>query len=274
MTEKSFPPLSVCIPTKNNSDTIERCLESADGLADEIVVLDSDSTDGTRDICRQYGAEIRDHDFTGFAALRRALLDAASNDWVLLLDADEALSDELVAELETALAKDDDCVAYYLPKTVRMFGSWVRIGQMPQPWLGRRDALEITEEYVHEQPQVQPEYEGRTRTCSNPIYHYSFENVSDYLEKTDQYTSLEALDVIESDNSATFVRYLVRAVGVFWSRLLLRKGILDGFAGVFFAFASMEYELVTYAKIRELRELQTEEPDTWKQQWIEKRCQR
>lgn len=274
MTEKSFPPLSVCIPIKNAADTIEHCLESVHGIADEIAVLDSDSTDGTRDICRQYDAEIRNHDFIGFAALRRALLEAASNDWVLLLDADEALSDELVGELETALAKNDDCVAYYLPKTVRMFGSWVQIGQKPLPWLARKDALEFTDEHVHEKPQVKPAYEEQTRTCSNPIHHYSFENVSVYLEKTDQYTSLEALEVIESDNSATFVRYLVRAVSVFWSRLLLRKGILDGFAGVFFAFASMQYELVTYAKIRELRELRTENPGDWKQRWIEDRCQR
>ncbi|MFY4812378.1 glycosyltransferase family 2 protein [Haloarcula sp. AONF1] len=274
MTEKDHPPLSVCVPTKNAADTIERCLESAHGIADEIVVLDSNSTDGTRDICRQYGAEIRDHNFTGFAALRRALLDAASNDWVLLLDADEALSDELVTELETELSKDDDCVAYYIPKTVRMFGSWVQIGRAPLPWMGRKDALEITDNYVHEKPQVRSEYEDRTRICANVIQHYSFENVSDHLEKTDQYTSLEALDVVESDSSPTFARYLVRAFGVFWSRLLLRKGILDGFAGVFFAFASMQYELVTYAKIRELQDLRVKDPEGWKAQWVENRCQR
>lgn len=274
MTENARPPLSVCVPTKNSADTIERCLESVDGIADEIIVLDSDSTDGTREICRQHGAEIRDHEFTGFAALRRALLEAPSNDWVLLLDADEALSDALVTELESELRADDDCVAYYLPKTVRMFGSWVRIGQTPLPWLGRKDTLEITDEYVHEKPQVRPEYEDRTRTCSNPIHHYSFENVSDYLEKLDQYTSLEALTVIESDSSPTFARYLFRAVGVFWSRLLLRRGILDGFAGVFFAFASLQYELVTYAKIRELRDLRRENPDDWKTEWVENRCQR
>lgn len=268
------PPLSlsVCVPTRNEAATIDRCLSSVDGWVDEILVLDSDSDDGTREICAAYGAEIHEYEFDGFTDMYRAGLGYTRNEWVLFLDADEAVTDALRREIRRTLP-DTDAVAFDIPLRTYMFGGRVHTTQS-KTCLGRADAFEFGREYVHSQMGVRDEYKDRVEAMSNPIEHYTYDRVSEYVSKFDRYTSLEALRHVESGSAPSYPRFLAKALAVWGYHLFVNRGVLDGYRGVLFASMSFQYVLTTHAKIRDIERLQSEEPDGWRETWLEEECQR
>lgn len=265
-------PISVCVPTKNEADTIDRCLESVDGWVDEIVVLDSDSEDGTRAICASYGATVTQYEFDGFTDMYRTGLDYARNEWVLFLDADEAVTAALREEIAETLG-ETDAVAFEIPLRTYMFGEHVHTTQS-KTCLARAHAFEFGREYVHSQMGVRDRYRDRVVELSNPIEHYTYDRVSEYLSKFDRYTSLEALRHVESGSRPSYPWFLGKALAVCGYHLFVNRGILDGYRGVLFATMSFQYVLATHAKMKDIERLRSDDPDGWREVWLEEECQR
>ena len=266
-------PISVCITTKNNSETIRRTLESVVDWTDEIVVVDSDSDDGTIEICEQYDADVYQHEFQGFAQIKRAAIDHASNEWVFVLDADETVPTDLRREIFENFGRTN-AVAFRMRKREHMLGDWTHQYHLARPLLARKDVLYYQQEYLWERLSVKDEYADRTVDLSNHVNHYKIDRVSEMETKTVQYSALEALQVVERDKRDSAIALAARGLAVASYRLTVEKGFLDGYRGFFMAFMDFYQKIAAYAKIRDIRRLQREKPEEWRDIWLEEECQR
>lgn len=269
-----IPKISVCICTKNSQGTLESCLRSVKGLADEIVVLDCNSKDRTCNICQRYGARIYQHNFIGFADLKSTVIAKANNDWVLILDADEEVSPELQKEILESLRRSREAAAYYIPIKNYLFGKKMHISPPLKPQLARKEALTFARKYIHERLQVREEFAQKTRRLRNPILHHTYEDVSDYLTKFRQYTSLEALKIVDEGKNPSFLKTVLRGLAYVAYLLFWKRGLLDGYRGLFFASMAFQYHLVVHAKVQDLRRLIKENLKGWRDIWIDRECQR
>jgi (heptosyl)LPS beta-1,4-glucosyltransferase len=271
----AIPDVTVCVPTKNNADTIERCLESVQDLAAEIVVLDGYSDDGTVEICERYGCSIYQREFRGYADLFRTLIDRASHEWVLVVDSDEAVSEALGEEIVKRLSKDDNVAAYQIWKRNHMWGKRMHIKHKRQPRLARKDVLEFKGD-IHEQWIVKPAYRDRVREMRHPLEHYTYERISDHVAATDRYTSLAALQAIERNpwHGNRFWYYLPKAAIVWAYVYFWQRGILDGYRGFFYCAMTFIYFLMVHAKIQDIRRVRRANPDQWREIWWTEECQK
>jgi len=267
--DNSIVDVSVCVTTKNVEDTIGICLDSVEDFAEEIVVLDCNSTDDTIDICESYTNNIYQHEFEGFTKLFETAISKASNEWVLLLDADEEVSRSLKEEIIEKLSSPD-AVAYKVPFKTNMFGGWVKTNTT-KPSLAMSKAITFEEDYIHPQMTVKEEYGQDVKKLSGHINHYTYDRVSEYMEKFDQYTALEALRKFESDKRYKLYQALAKGFGVCFYHLIFNKSLLDGYRGLLFATMSFQYQLVTYSKTKDLDRIK---PEQWKNIWLEEECQR
>ncbi len=266
-------PVSVCITTKNNADTIRRTLESVDEWTDEIVIVDSNSQDGTIEICEEYDANVYQHEFQGFAELKMTAMDHARNDWIFLLDADEAVPPDL---RDTILAQfgTDDTVAYYLKKRDFILGQWTHQHHRKRPLLAKRDAVHFKQNYVWERLAVNEAYTERTKTLSRSLNHYNTKRTSEVEKKYQQYSALEAIHIVETDKRGDAATLLAKGFGVACYRLTINRGVLDGYRGFFMAFMDVYSKIASYAKIRDIHRLKMKHPDSWQEIWLEEECQR
>lgn len=266
-------PISVCLTTKNNADTIRRCLESVAEWADEIVVVDSNSEDGTVAICEEYGASVYQREFRSFAQIKMESVSLATNDWVLVLDADEEVPPELRDEIASSFGAPG-IFAFYIEKQEHMMGARTRQHHVERPYLARKDVLYYQQEYIWERLSVEKPYADRTRSLRNRIDHYRFERASEMEEKIRQYSALEALQTVENGDESGFVRFFVRGLVVAADRLVLNKAALDGYRGFFLAFLEFYQLVVAYVKVQDIYRLQEEHPDRWKEIWTSEECRR
>jgi len=270
----TIPKISVCIPTKNSERTIELCLKSVKNWVNEIVVLDCKSTDKTLNICQGYGAYIYHHDFKDFVSLRQTLIKKANNNWILFLDSDEEVSPQLQKEILTTLKKNNGIVAYYIPIKNYMFGESIHMSPKPKPRLARKDVIDFSRKYVHPGLCIKEEWVNKTRKLRNPILHHTYLDVSDYLAKFRQYTSLEALKLVDEGKKPNLLKTVLIGLAKIVYLLFCKRGVMDGYRGLFFASMTFQYDLVVYAKVQDLRRLIREHPKEWRDVWIERECQR
>lgn len=266
-------PVSVCITTKNNVGTIRQCLESVYEWTDEIIVVDSDSRDGTIEICEEYGATVYQHEFESFAQIKSQAMSHAENEWVFILDADEEvppeLRDEIISEFGTP-----GVVAFYMEKQEHMLGARTNQYHYKRPYLARKDLLYFQHEYIWERLSVQEPYKDRTKTLSNRIDHYRFDRASEIEEKIMQYSALEALQTVENDQRDGLFSFLGRGIAVGGDRLVISGAALDGYRGFFVAFLEFYQMIAAYVKVRDIYRLQDEHPDQWKEIWVREECRR
>jgi len=182
--------LSACLITFNEEQNLPRALRSVRGVADEIVVVDSGSRDRTQEMAREYGARVVVHSWTDFAQQKNIAGAAASNDWILSLDADEELSSELRASLLAWKEKDPEFAVYEFSRRALYLGGWIKhSGWYPdyQRRLYRRDATKF-HGIVHESLK----FEGRAGRLHGDLFHYTIGSVAAHAEKVDRYTTLAA----------------------------------------------------------------------------------
>ncbi|WP_420182767.1 glycosyltransferase family 2 protein [Haloarcula sp. KBTZ06] len=259
-------PLSVCIATYNNSDTIRRALNSINSIADEIVVLDSHSSDGTRDIVKEYEkTAIYNYEFEGFADMFRTAAEKSSNEWVLFVDADEEVREDLAREIQNALHRPSKD-AYRAEKQNRMWGQWMHATHKPRPILARKQALSWDDSLVGEEWEVRDGFS--TGELRNPIHHYAYDDIDEYLEKWERYTAADALDEWRAGYTPSIPRYYLKGVAAFWYRYVYEKAILDGWQGLFFAVMSGVFYPVVDAKMRYIQTIQGQN-ENWEDWWIE-----
>jgi glycosyltransferase involved in cell wall biosynthesis len=238
--------LSVIIITRNEAANIRACVESV-AWADEIIVVDSGSSDGTPDICRELGAKVYEHDWPGFGPQKNRALDYASGVWVLSLDADERVTPELRAQLESAMGVAD-MDGYYLPRLSQFCGRFIHhSGWYPDYVLRlfKRGSGRFSDDLVHESVILQ----GCTGKLSSPLLHYSYVTGEDVVRKIEQYSSAAARQMFDKGKTVTGADAPVRAAWAFFRTYFLRLGFLDGMAG--FNIANMNAR-TTYLKYKKL----------------------
>jgi glycosyltransferase involved in cell wall biosynthesis len=242
--------LSVVIITLNEEKNIEACLASV-AWADELVVLDSGSTDGTEAICRRYTNKFHYQAWAGYTAQRNAAHDMATGDWILSLDADERVTIELQAEIKGLLSgRAATAVGYELPYKVFYRDKWLRHGGFfPEKHLRlfRRGHGRYGDRVVHETIQV----DGPTGILNHYIEHYTYDSVSDFLERMERYSSLSAEEYARSGRTTGPVRMGGHALFNFFKMYILQRGFLDGYEGFLLATLYSFYTFVKYAKLAE-----------------------
>ncbi|SDY44564.1 Glycosyltransferase involved in cell wall bisynthesis [Halobellus clavatus] len=244
------PPITICTTTKNCADDLDRLLDSVIDFADEIVVVDSDSTDGTISVAENHGAEVYQRDFTGFAGIKRYAIQQATNDWVWILDADEEVSPDLRHEALSALSKADDTVAFKMRKRNLMFGEETNISHPKRPYLAKKEVLEFKNEIINETLQVKAEYRNRVKKLGSEITHHAYESIGEYLETWDRYSTLEAKQIRNQGNERPFLYYFIYGLGECVYYLFIEGAILDGWRGIFFALMSLNFRIAVYGKLR------------------------
>ena len=246
--------LTVLIPCKNESHNILACIESVRGVADEILVADSLSTDDTLDIVRRAGGcRIVQREFIDYANFKNWAIPQASHPWVLVIDADERLSEELAAEIRAVFAGGDppwDAFrmrrdSYFLGRRIRHCG-WNRSMIVR---LFRRDACRYGSARVHEQLDVDPR---RVGTLRGKFLHHTCWSLALWTEKQNRYTTIWAEDKRAAGRRAGWLGIFFRPPLRFLQLYIVRGGFLDGTAGLIACLSSMSYTFLKYAKLWQL----------------------
>jgi glycosyltransferase involved in cell wall biosynthesis len=257
--------LSVILITKNEASNIRECLESV-RFANEWIIVDSGSTDGTVDIAREFGATvISTDDWPGFGPQKNRALDAATGDWILSIDADERISDALRKEILAAIS-DGGHAAYALPRLSSFCGRFIHhSGWYPDyiVRLFRRGAARFSDSLVHESLRLTQETQGTQGTTGTPmttgrlashIIHYSYLDDESVLRKLNQYSTLGAQQAYAAGKRSGLGKVLAHALSAFLRSYVFKRGFLDGRAGVMVAISAAESTYHKYLKLMLLSE--------------------
>ena len=247
--------LSVIIITKNEFDQIRQCLESI-RWADEIVVLDSGSTDGTVNICREFTDKVFETDWPGFGPQKNRALDKATGDWVFSIDADERVSPELRQEIEQAMTSMQ-YQGYNIPRSSHYCGRRIRhSGWWPDyiVRLFRRDSSRFSDSLVHEHVEVQ----GPVGRLRSPLIHYSFGNFEEVLDKVNRYSTYNAEMLLQAGKSSSVSKAALRGLWAFIKTYIFRAGFLDGRHGFMLAVSNAEGTYYKYVKLIFLQETRSQ----------------
>lgn len=242
--------LSAFIITYNEEQNIGRCLQSLMGIADEIIVVDSTSTDKTCSIAEQYGAKIIQHPFAGFAAQKNYAAQSATNNWVLSLDADEVLSEELKSAILQVKNKAE-YEAYFLKRSTNFCGTFIRHGswypdKQCRLWDKTKGDWQGT---IHEKWRLFEPHK-KYGTLSGDLLHYSFNSISDYLNMTERYTTLSAEEALQKGKNVSLLKLILGPKFKFIQDYIIRLGFLDGYAGYIAYRLAANMAFVKYSKIR------------------------
>ena len=243
-------PLSAVLITRNAAAVLAPCLESL-AFADEIVVVDSGSSDGTAEIARRYGARLVQKEWLGFGQQKQYAVDQAQHDWVLCLDADETVSPQLAASIQAALAAPVSPV-YRMPRRNRFLGRWLSHGEGYPDWSPRlfnRMNARWSDDLVHEKVL----YAVTPGTLQGDLLHDSSDDLAAYLERQNRYTTLAARQAYELGRSAGFFHILMSPVVRFFKFYVFRLGFLDGMPGLMHISIGCMNSYLKYAKLIELR---------------------
>jgi len=248
-----MPTLSAILITRNEEANLEDCLASLDGLATQIVVVDTQSTDRTLAIAQRYGALISSPpDWPGFGPQKNRALDLASEDWVLSLDADERLTSELRAEIKSVLDKPQtDC--YAIPRLSWYCGRFMRHSGWTPDYVDRlfkRGSARFSTDLVHER--LIPK--GPVLKLKNQVLHYSFMNPAQVQEKMERYSTASAQQAFAKGKTASPLKAILHGAWSFFRTYILRAGFLDGPQGFSLACSNAQGTYLRYMKLWRLNQ--------------------
>lgn len=248
MDNELMEKLSVTIITLNEEKNIARCLESVK-WADEIIVLDTNSTDRTVEICRKFTDQVFCVDWHGYGKQKNLCADRASHNWILNIDSDEEISQEGAEEIKAVLRNGPKHPVYQFPRKNFFAKRWVRYGGWYPDRISRlydKTQVSFTEPQVHEKL-VPDENVG---SLQNPIRHYSFSGIEDYIERQNHYSSLYAREKMSGGFRASWSHLVLRPLVSFIKNYIFKQGFRDGFLGLFLAIAFAFYTFLKYAKTK------------------------
>jgi glycosyltransferase involved in cell wall biosynthesis len=248
--------LSAIITTYNNADTLEKCLSSAE-WADEIVVLDSFSTDDTVAIARRHGCKIHQHEFLGYGKQKQMALEHTSNNWVLLLDADEMLSPDLQKEIQALLDSGPSATGYALPRREQIFWRMnhpgVRLNYHLRLFDKRRGR--ISDMPVHAAPKV----DGKVEHLAQPFLHFGERDIHEKVDKINAYSTGLVADKLARSRCINPLILILYPPWVFFRSYVLKRTFLDGWAGFIASVVMSFYAFLRYAKLYEHRRRERKE---------------
>ena len=246
--------ISVVITTFNAEKTIQTCLDSV-VWADEVIVLDSYSDDGTLEILSNYpDVKLFQQEFKGYAQQKQDVIDRADHDWVLLLDADECLTPKAMKKIQQWQNKQPKADAYNMPRIEWVFWHWAH------PWVKRNEFIRLfrkskshmSRDLVHESIQV----DGVVKRLYAPFKHYGETSIQVKLDKINRYSELSAQQKFERGKRCTPMRLFFYPVFYFFRQYFIKRQIFNGVAGVVNATLNSYYAYLKYAKLYELQQRQ------------------
>lgn len=247
-------PLSVVLITQNAAAQLPDCLASV-AFADEVVVVDSGSTDGTREVAARYGARVVPKEWLGFGRQKQFAVEQAAHDWVLCLDADERVSPELAASVVRALQAPATPV-YRMARCNRFLGRWLRHGEGYPDWSLRlfdRRHARWSDDIVHEKVLYAVPPGTPPGTLAGDLMHESGEDLGRYLEKQNRYTALAAKELHRLGHRAGLAVITLSPLLRFFKFYVLRLGFLDGMPGLVHISIGCMNSFMKYAKLMELQ---------------------
>ena len=243
--------LAATIVTLNEERNIARAILSLAGCVDEIVVVDSGSSDRTREIAASLGARVLEEPWRGYAAQKNFAAASASHEWILSLDADEELTPALSAEIAAVRLQGPSFDAWTMPRLARYLGRWIRhSGWYPDRKirLYHRDRAAWKGDFVHESVQTT----GSVGQLKSDLLHFTCDTLSQHLTTLDRYTTLAAQSLAAARKPIPFSRLVIDPPWTFFRSFILQFGFLDGMHGFVIAGLAAFYTFMKYAKAREL----------------------
>ncbi len=246
--------LSVVIITYNEEKNIERCLRSVQSVADEIVVIDSMSTDATENICKQFNTKFIKQPFLGYTEQKNFALKNACFDYALSLDADEALSEPLQQSILDEKRKGFQHNAYKMHRCTNFCGKWIRHGT----WYPDTKTRLINREKgrwaglnVHEKIEI--DEDARPYLLKGDLLHYSYYSLEEVITQNNKFTTIQAKAMFAQGRKSNWVKLTVNPFVAFVSGYIFKKGFLDGADGFFIASSVAYQTMVKYAKLLKLQ---------------------
>ena len=245
--------ISVYIIAYNEAEKVSAAVQSVQ-WADEVIVADSWSTDGTPEIAAKLGARVVQIKFNGFGDLRNQAIAACTNEWIFSLDADERCTEEAAREIQSIMNSPDSLDAYWTPRRNFFMGRWIRhSGWYPnyrQPQLFRKGAMQYD---------LKPVHEGYVLSTAKPLGHmthaiwqFPFKNMAEVMDKANRYSSLGAEKIVRKKLSMGSA--LMHASWSFLKHYIFKRGFLDGWAGFVIALGNFEGTFYRYVKALELQQ--------------------
>lgn len=249
MNDNEMTTVSAIIITKNEETNIRKCLESL-AWVDEIIIVDSGSSDRTVDICREFTSLVFDHAWLGFGPQKNLALGHASSGWVFSIDADERVSQELSAEI-AAILKNPQCDGYEIPRLSSYCGSFIHHGGWRPDYvlrLFRREHGSFSDDLVHEHVVCQGEI-GRLK---NDLLHYSFRDLEQVLAVVNRYSTLGAEQKHNNGQRSGLVKAVLHGLAAFVTTYIVKAGFIDGRYGFMLAVSNAEGTYYKYLKLMEM----------------------
>lgn len=248
------PTLSAIVITRTEGHNLHDCLQSMHGLVDEIIVVDSQSTDNTVAIAQQHGAKVtQPSDWPGFGLQKNRALDLATCDWVFSIDADERVTPELAAEIKVVLESGDANAAYKLPRLSSYCGKFIHhAGWQPDYVLRlfKRGTAKFSDDLVHERVVT----EQPVHALKNHLLHYSYLNFSQVLSKVDAYSSASAKQAYARGKRSSVAGALGHGAWAFFRTYVIRRGFLDGAHGLALSISNAETSYYKYLKLWQMQQ--------------------
>jgi glycosyltransferase involved in cell wall biosynthesis len=250
--------ISVCIICGNEIDNIERCLKSVT-WADEILVLDSFSTDGTYKIAQKYTSKVFRHEWLGYIGQKKLISEKASGPWILFVDADEEVSDNLRAEIETLFSKPipEGVNGFNCPRLVHYLGRWIWHGDW-YPDMKLRLFRKAFGACGGEEPHDRIIVTGKVRNLRNPLNHYTYEDITDQISQINRFSTISAKT--KRTQRAGLFGLLFHPLFRFIKCYFFKLGFLDGIPGLIIAGNVAFGTFAKYAKLWELKHMRREKP--------------
>jgi len=240
--------LTAVVITHNEEENIGRCLKSVRELVDEIVVVDSGSTDKTIEIAKKFGAKIYSRKFDNFAGQRNYSIEKANGEWIISLDADEVVTKALAKEIKNSI-QDTQYLAFFIPRRNIIFGKEIKHARWSPDkhiWLFKKSKAKFVGK-IHEEVKVN----GNVGDLINSKIHYSHKNVGEFLAMLTNYTEFEAEKLVKSGKKFEIVKMLYFAKRSFIGRYFYKRGFLDGWQGFTLSYLRAVYILTVWVKVWE-----------------------
>lgn len=239
-------PVSAVIISFNEKDKIADCLKSL-SFADEIILVDSHSTDGTRKIAAQFGAKIIERDWPGHIEQKNFALSRAENEWVISLDADERVSEKLKKEILRVL-ENPQANGYSIPRKVFYINRWIKhCGWYPAPKV--RLVKKVKSCWGGVNPHDALIVEGVVKKLSGDIYHLSFDSIYDHIRTIDSFTRIGAAEALKAGKRARFTDITLRPLFTFVKMYFIKRGFMDGLPGFIICVLSAFHTYTKYDRL-------------------------
>lgn len=242
--------LSATVITLNEKKNIVRCLSSIKDLVDEIILVDSSSTDETVDLAKKFGAKVYYRKFDNYANQKNFALEKTTGDWILSLDADEEITPELAEEIKSVISQQSSVISgYSISRKNIILGKYIKFTRW-QPdldrhiWLWKKSAGKWIGD-VHEEVIVK----GKVGKLKSFKVHYQYETVREFVEMINRYTELEAQGKVNNGQSFSIFKLFYDPIYNFLVRYIYRFGFLDGWRGFVLSYLMAIYHLTVWIKV-------------------------